>query len=462
MLQQHLPSVILREYDIRGIVGETLNEREAELIGRGYASLVKKYVGERERPVTVTVGRDGRLSSQPLEEALIRGINAAGVDVITIGLGPTPMLYFSVFHLKTDGGIMITGSHNPPNYNGFKMMIGQKSIYGDKIREIGQVVQKGHLATGQGRVDAYNIKQEYIARLKQDYDAGTRKLKIAWDCGNGAAGAVLAAMLKDSFDEHVVLFDDVDGTFPNHHPDPTKEANMQDLRAAIAKHGCDLGIAFDGDGDRLGVIDNTGRILTGDELLMILARGVLKTSPAATIIADVKASQTVFDDIARHGGKPIMWKTGHSLIKAKMSDVKAAFAGEMTGHIFYADKFFGFDDAIYAAIRLINDVRGMSVNLHDYCNELPKMMTSKEMRIECEEERKFAVIDEVKRRLQAAKAQVIDVDGVRVITSEGWWLLRASNTENALVARAEGYSEDGLKNLKSSLEEQLVASGIEL
>ncbi|HYG87976.1 MAG TPA: phosphomannomutase/phosphoglucomutase [Azospirillum sp.] len=445
---------ILREYDIRGIVGSTLTEDDARAVGRAFGTMVVRGGG-----TSACVGYDGRLSSPALEAAMVEGLVSTGLVVFRIGLGPTPMLYFATRDRHADAGIMITGSHNPPEYNGIKMMLGKGPVYGAMIQELGAIAGKGDYATGRGASEWIDVRDEYVARLLKDYD-GTRALKVAWDAGNGATGEILRRLTARLPGSHTCLFDDIDGTFPNHHPDPTVEKNLVDLKKAVAEQGCDLGIGFDGDGDRIGAIDHKGRVVWGDQLVAIYAADVLKSHPGATIIADVKTSQTVFDEIARHGGTPLMWKTGHSLLKAKMAETGSPLAGEMSGHIFFADRWYGFDDALYCAVRLIGLVSKLGVSLAELRDRLPNVVNTPETRFQIDEARKFKVVEEVKARVKDAGADVNDIDGVRVNTPDGWWLLRASNTQDVLVARAEAYDEAGLERLKGTLVDQLKKSGL--
>ncbi|MBS0224180.1 MAG: phosphomannomutase/phosphoglucomutase [Proteobacteria bacterium] len=449
-------STILREYDIRGVVGTTLHAADARAIGRTFGSMVRRKGGKR-----VALGYDGRLSSPDLAQACIEGLISSGVKVVNIGLAATPMLYFAVWHLDTDGGIQITGSHNPPDYNGFKMMMGKKSFYGPDIQKLGEMAAKGDFETGNGSVEQKSVLSDYAARLLKDVKPG-RKLKVAWDTGNGAVGVSIRAVVDKLPGEHFVLNEQVDGTFPSHHPDPTVPKNLEQLVAEVRRRGCDLGIAFDGDGDRIGAIDGKGRILWGDQLMILWARDVLKSRPGATIIADVKASQALFDEILRAGGTPLMWKTGHSLIKTKMAELKAPLAGEMSGHVFFADTFYGFDDALYCSLRLLNIVANERESLAEMRDKLPQLVNTPELRFDCAEERKFKIVDEVKARLKQAGAKVNDIDGVRVNTPDGWWLLRASNTQAVLVARCESANEAGLDRLKDDLKAALAASGVDL
>jgi len=445
----------LREYDIRGIVGDTLTEADAFAIGRVFASMVADQGGRR-----IAVGRDGRLSSPALEAALIKGLTASGAEVLSIGCGPTPMLYFAAFTTPTDGAVMVTGSHNPPNYNGFKMMLGKKPFFGKDIVELGRRAAAGEVvAEAAGSVTTKDISEAYIERLLQDWD-GEKKLNIVWDNGNGAAGDVLTKLVQKLPGKHKVINGKIDGNFPAHHPDPTVPKNLEQLIAAVKKEGADVGIAFDGDADRIGLVDDEGHILFGDQFLILMARDVLRAHPGATIIADVKASQVLFDEIAKAGGTPLMWKTGHSLIKSKMAETKAPLAGEMSGHIFYNDKWYGFDDALYAAVRVLGVIARSAESVSAFRASLPTVINTPELRFDCEEDRKFEVVKEVAARLKASGAKVSDTDGVRVTTEEGWWLLRASNTQAVLVARAESTSEAGLSHLKSELAGQLAASGL--
>ena len=446
---------VLREYDIRGIVGKTLHTADAFAIGRCFGSVVARGGGK-----TVAVGYDGRLSSPAMEQALTDGLMASGMNVIRIGRGPTPMLYFAATTMPADGGIMVTGSHNPPDYNGFKMMLGRKPFFGADILSVGTMAASGDVTNGAGSQRAVDVSGEYVARLLADWDGEDRALKVVWDNGNGSAGDVLGPLVRGLPGTHIVLNGEIDGTFPAHHPDPTVPKNLEQIIARVRAEGADLGIAFDGDADRIGVVDNTGEILYGDQILIVLARDVLKTHPGATIISDVKASQVLFDEIARAGGTPKMWKTGHSLIKSEMAATGSPLAGEMSGHVFFADKWYGFDDALYAAVRLLGIVARMGGKLSAVRTALPHVINTPEVRFDCDDVRKFKVIEEVAARLRQAGADVSDIDGVRVNTADGWWLLRASNTQAVLVARAEAKDEAGLDRLKAALVAQLKSSGL--
>nr|WP_310524756.1 phosphomannomutase/phosphoglucomutase [Polymorphobacter sp.] len=444
----------LREYDIRGLVGDTLTEADAYAIGRSFGTVIARAGGSK-----VAVGIDGRTSSPIFETALVRGLNESGIEAIRIGLGPTPMLYYAVYELACDGGIMITGSHNPPAYNGFKMMLKDRPFFGADIQALGRMAAAGDWNSGQAGSQSIDIMDRYVDRLLQDFDA-TTPFTIAWDCGNGVAGPVVERLVKRLPGTHHLLFTEVDGNFPNHHPDPTEEKNLADLKRAVADHHCDFGVAFDGDADRLGAVDGQGRVVWGDQLLGILAEPVLKALPGATIIADVKASQALYDRIAELGGKPLMWKTGHSLIKAKMKEVDSPLAGEMSGHIFFKHQWYGFDDGIYAAIRLIRAVSQLGGSLTALKDAMPAMVNTPELRFQSSEDRKFQVVAEVLARLKAAGANVNETDGARVTTPDGWWLLRASNTQDVLVARVEGRDPAALARLQADLDSALAQSGV--
>jgi phosphomannomutase len=453
-------STTLREYDIRGIIGETLGEADAYAIGRSFATMLGRAGGKK-----IAVGYDGRLSSPMLEAALVRGITEAGLDAVCIGMGPTPMLYYAEAILDdVDGGIEITGSHNPANYNGFKMVFQGRPFFGGDIQELGRIAAAGDWldgasAGGIGAASTYDIIDQYVERIVQA--APPLAFRIGWDAGNGAAGPVIKKLVKMLPGEHHLLFVDVDGQFPNHHPDPTDPANLVDLQRLVAEKNLDFGVAFDGDGDRIGAIDGHGRVIWGDQLLQIFAEDVLGDVPGTTIIADVKASQALFDRVEALGGKPLMWKTGHSLIKSKMKETESPLAGEMSGHIFFKHEYYGFDDAIYAAVRLMAASAKLGKSVTELRSAMPEMINTPEMRFQVDESRKFAVIDEVLARLEASGADVNATDGARVNTPDGWWLLRASNTQDVLVARAEASSTEGLDRLMAQIDAQLAASGLE-
>lgn len=454
-------STVLREYDIRGIIGETLGAEDARAIGRGFGTLIVRDGGKK-----VAVGYDGRVSSPMLAEALVEGLNASGVDVRRIGMSATPMLYYAEASAEeVDGGIQITGSHNPANYNGFKMVFRGRPFFGADILKLGEMASAGDWDDGTGTVEDVDILDAYIDRLLEGLDGLDTDvlsgLKVGWDAGNGAAGPALEKLAARLPGEHHLLFTEVDGEFPNHHPDPTVEENLEDLRSLVSAKSLDFGVAFDGDGDRIGAIDGEGRVIWGDQLLMIYAEDLLKTRPGATIIADVKASRALFDHVAACGGQPLMWKTGHSLIKSKMKETSSPLAGEMSGHVFFADTYYGFDDALYAGIRLIAASARLGKSITQLRSDMPQMLNTPEMRFQVDESRKFAAIEEVQERLADSPDEVNATDGVRVTNDDGWWLLRASNTQDVLVARAESNSEAGLERLLAQIDEQLGLSGLE-
>ena len=454
-------STVLREYDIRGIIGETLGADDARAIGRSFGTMLREAGGSK-----VAVGYDGRVSSPMLEHALIEGLTATGSDVVQIGMGATPMLYYAEASAEeVDGGIQITGSHNPANYNGFKMVFQGRPFFGADIQRLGEVSAAGAWLDGAGSVESKDILDEYVERMLQGLtginSAALAGLKVGWDAGNGAAGPALEKLATRLPGEHHLLFTEVDGNFPNHHPDPTVEANLADLKALVAEKKLDFGVAFDGDGDRIGAIDGQGRVIWGDQLLMIYAEDVLKDHQGATVIADVKASRALFDHVAQCGGEPLMWKTGHSLIKSKMKETGSPLAGEMSGHVFFADTYYGFDDALYAGVRLLAASARLGRSVTELRGAMPNMLNTPEMRFQVDENRKFATIDEVSARLADSPADVNATDGVRVTTDDGWWLLRASNTQDVLVARAESDTQDGLERLLAQIDEQLALSGLE-
>lgn len=444
--------VILREYDIRGIVGEQFDARDAYYVGRVFGSFVVREGGSR-----VCIGYDGRPTSPDLAAQVARGLADCGLSVELIGLGPTPMLYFSVRDRLSDAGVMITGSHNPAGYNGFKLSLQSRPVYGAMIAQLGEMAASGDFVDGEGSIREIDVRESYITRLLKDF-TNERALKVAWDIGNGAAGAVIRDLVAKLPGEHILLFDDIDGTFPNHHPDPTVDKNLDDLRRTVQDEKCDVGIAFDGDADRIGVIDENGRIVRCDTLLGIYAAEVLEAFPDAPIIADVKCSQNLFDEIKRLGGVPLMWKTGHSPIKAKMAETKAPLAGELSGHIFFNDKYYGYDDGLYCAIRLLNILAGDEKPLSSYIAHLPALISTPEQRIAVEEDIKFTIAPKILahlRETQEEGVEINDIDGIRVTSSAGWWLVRPSNTEAALVVRMEASSLEALEKMKETVSHEI-------
>lgn len=445
-------SDIFRQYDIRGIWEKDLTPETAFLIGRAFAT--RAAAQARPGRTEVSVGRDVRLSSPAISEHLIRGILSAGVDVVDLGPCPTPAQYFSLHHLDLAGGVMVTGSHNPPEYNGFKLSVGRETIHGSAIQEIRKIIETGTHREGSGVLRSYPILDHYIHYLARAFgDMGG--IKVVIDCGNGTAGLAAPQVLERLGADVVRLFCEPDGRFPNHHPDPVVPENLKDLIGAVRSHGADLGIAYDGDADRIGVVDARGEIIWGDRLMIIFARDILKTSPGASIIGEVKCSQLLYDDIRARGGNPVMWKTGHSLIKDKMKQTGALAAGEMSGHIFFADRYFGYDDAIYATLRLLEIVvkKGRPYRMAELLAGLPTVYSTPEIRFDCDDRLKFRVAERIREAF--AGYDVSTIDGARVNFGDGWALVRASNTQPALVLRFEASNEEALGRIRSLVEEKL-------
>lgn len=488
MLTQHLfdPS-ILREYDIRGVVGQTLHEADAYAIGRSFGTMVQRgwkpqgdpspvattclnrggANGDGPERKRIVVGYDGRLSSEMLEAALVRGLMDSGIDVLRIGMGPTPMLYFaetSGSGKEVVGGIQVTGSHNPADHNGFKMVLGGSAFFGRDIQMLGRIAGCGDWHVGVGTDERQDVVGDWlsamVARIAPALRHAMSGMRIGWDAGNGAAGPAIERLVAALPGEHYLLFTHVDGTFPHHHPDPSDEANLADLRALVAAKNLDFGVAFDGDADRIGAIDGQGRILAGDQLLAIFAQDFLQRAPGATIIADIKASLSLTRMVQEAGGTLLLWNAGHSHIKSKMKEAGVKLAGETTGHMFLAEDWYGFDDALYAAVALMGVLARQGQSLAALRNAMPLLHTTPEIRLAVESGRKFAVIDEVRDRLLAAGQEPVTIDGVRVAEPQGWWLLRASNTQEALSIRAESDTEAGLARMLASVDAQLAICGI--
>ncbi len=456
---------IFREYDIRGVVGQDLTVDVAESIGRAYGT-----VAHQRGCRTVAVGRDGRLTSPELRDRLVMGITATGVNVVDIGVCPTPLLYFALFELPVDGGVMVTGSHNAAEYNGFKLCVGRAAFYGKEIQELKQMIDASAYVCGSGTVSEASVIPRYLRDLKERF-AGVNAggVHVVIDCGNGAAGLVAKDALEQLGCRVTALYDDLDGRFPNHHPDPTVVDNLQDLIHTVKKVQADVGIAYDGDADRIGAVDEQGDILWGDRLMLIFARDILRHKPGSTFISEVKATQLLYEDIRARGGHIIMWKTGHSVLKEKMKAEHAVLAGELSGHIFFADRYFGYDDAIYASCRLVEMLSNTPDPLSSFLADLPSTQVTPEIRVDCADDVKFQVVEAIKKRILALAKQpsamasnlairdVVTIDGVRIQFDEGWGLIRASNTQPALVLRFEATSSERLHVLRAYVERELAS-----
>jgi len=439
---------IFREYDIRGLVDIDLTDDVVLQIGKGYAAYLSR-LGKKK----AAVGRDGRLSSPRFRDQLVRGMVSGGLEVIDLGVCPTPVFYFSLFHFDRDGGIMITGSHNPPEFNGFKVCAGKTTLYGEEIQNLKRIIETGDFPSGQGAVFSREIIPAYQDYLLKNVHLD-RSLKVVIDSGNGTAGAVAPKILRDLGCEVIDLYSEVDGRFPNHHPDPTIPENMQALIAKVKETKAEVGIGYDGDADRIGAVDQLGNIIWGDQLLILFSREILSRHPGATIVSEVKCSQNLYDDIARHGGQGIMWKAGHSLLKSKMKQEKALLGGEMSGHIFFADRYFGYDDAIYASCRLLEILSRTSRTIPELLSDLPKTFNTPEIRVDCPEEQKFELVEKVKESFRG-EYPLVDVDGVRILFPDGWGLVRASNTQPILVLRFEAQSEKRLQEIRNFVEKRI-------
>lgn len=441
---------IFREYDIRGVAGVDFDEEFAEVLGRAYATVLAGKGIEK-----AAVGRDCRTTSAGLAAALRRGIRRGGIDVVDVGMCPTPLLYYAVVHLELDAGIQVTGSHNPPDHNGFKIVVGRTTIYGEAIRDLERLIDSREFASGEGSEQTYPILAAYRGFLAEHFGKVAGGLRVVVDSGNGSAGPIAPVVYRDLGCEVIELYSEPDGTFPNHHPDPTVEDNMVDLVAKVRETGAALGIAFDGDADRIGVADETGRIVWGDELLVLFARDLLRRSPGATVVSEVKCSQRLYDDVAARGGKAVMWKAGHSLLKAKMRETGAQLGGEMSGHLFFADRYFGYDDAIYAGARLIEILAREGKTITELIADLPATVFTPEIRVDCPDDVKFDVAEAARRRFRELGYSTVDVDGVRVQFDNGWALVRASNTQPILVLRFEATDEESLGRYRSLVEHEV-------
>jgi len=442
-------SNIFREYDIRGIVGEHLTDETVAILGKAIGTFFHQNGAKR-----IAIGYDARVSSPRFCELLTKGFNETGCDAVLIGRVPTPVLYHTVFTKEVDGGVMITGSHNPPDHNGFKICLGKQTLFGSQIQEIMEIAFSGEFTSGEGKIEEIEVLEDYEKDILSKISLGTRKLKAVVDGGNGMGGVTGVPVYEKLGVELVKLFTEPDSNFPNHHPDPTVTENLQDCIKAVKETNADLGIAFDGDGDRIGVVDETGRIIWGDELMVLLSREILKENQGATIIAEVKCSQNLFNDIEKRGGNPIMWKAGHSLIKAKMKETHAALAGEMSGHIFFADKFYGFDDATYAGARVLEILSKTDLKLSELLADLSETFSTPELRVDCADERKFEIVAKIAEEF-AKTNEVITIDGARILFKNGWGLVRASNTQAILVLRFEADSEENLSKIRETVEKKV-------
>ncbi len=439
---------IFREYDIRGIVGEEISEQDAQSIGRSYGTLL---VNQNKKKVSV--GRDCRNTSDAFSRAFIQGILSTGCDVVDIGVCPTPVLYFSIHHLELEGGAMVTASHNPPEYNGFKLMSGMNSIHSQGLQDIRKKIENNAFVTGEGILTQSDVITPYKAMIIENINL-TQKIRVGIDSGNGTGGITALPVLRDIGCEVHDIYCDLDGSFPNHEADPTQKKNMMDLIALVEKHDLDLGVGYDGDADRIGVVDKKGNVIYGDQLMIIFAREILKRKPGSTFISEVKCSMVMYDEIKKQGGIAVMWRTGHSLIKKKMKEAGAVLAGEMSGHMFFKDRYYGFDDALYATCRLLEIMADTGLGVDELIQDLPKTFTTPEIRVDCPDAVKFDVVAKIVA-LYKGKQEVIDIDGMRAVYEDGWGLVRASNTQPALVLRFEALTQDRLDEIKNEIETDL-------
>jgi phosphomannomutase/phosphoglucomutase len=444
MAQQVNPR-IFRQYDVRGVVDDDLTESVVEELGRGYGAFMRRQ-GRKK----VSVGYDARPSSPGFRDALIKGILSTGIDVVDVGMLPTPTFYFSLFHLEVDGGVMITGSHNPPEFNGFKLAVGRTTIYGDEIQKVRKIIEAADYPSEDGSLEQQDVKPAYLETLRERIGPFQKKVKLVVDAGNGVAGMFCPQLLQDLGAEAHGLYCEVDGTFPNHHPDPTVPAFLTDLIARVMEEKADLGMAYDGDGDRLGVVDEEGNIIWGDQLLILFSREILARQPGAPIIFEVKCSQALAEEIEKAGGVPIMWRTGHSFIKKKMREENSPLAGEMSGHLFFADEYYGYDDAIYASLRLVRLLSRSDKSIREMLADVPKYHSTPEIRVDCPDDEKFQVVAALTEHFKK-RYEVFDVDGARILFGDGWGLVRASNTQPVLVLRFEAKTPQRLDEIQETV-----------
>lgn len=451
-------SSILKQYDIRGVVDKQINSEDAYYVGLSYGTLLRRKYNKK----SCVVGYDGRHTSPEYSKQVIKGLRECGLDVINIGLVPTPVVYFAIQNLNKDAGIIVTASHNPSEYNGFKMLTKEDPIWGDDIQQLGVYASNDDFekSSNEGKYEEFNIKPAYFEFILNHLKLGDRKLKIMWDAGNGAVASILKDIVAKFPNENLTMCDVVDGNFPNHHPDPAVEKNMEMLKKAVVNNGCDFGVGFDGDGDRIGVVDNKGVLLYGDQLLTILSREFLKNNPNEKVMSEVKASKVLYDDIKAHGGIPVMWKPGHSAQKSKMKSDNIKLAAETSGHVFYGENH-NYDDALYAGVKLMNFLSNTNENISDIRESFPKTYTTTEIRVTVGDDKKFEIVGEIAERMKKAGRKYVDVDGIRVETDDGWWLVRGSNTQPDITTRCEALSQEGLDKCKRELEEQLKLSGID-
>lgn len=440
---------IFREYDIRGTVEKDLTDDVVKNIGRAFAT----YMKDRGKK-NASVGRDGRLSSEHLKNLIVEGMVESGLNVVDLGQCPTPLFYFSLFNMDVDGGIMVTGSHNPPEFNGFKVAFGKTTLFGEEIQDIRKIIEEKRFTRSEGSYREYkNIVEDYYSFLRGNIKIN-KTFKIVVDAGNGVAGVVAVPIMREFKQDVIDIFCDVDGHFPNHFPDPTVEKNIVTLRETVLKNRADVGIGYDGDGDRIGVVDNEGNVIWGDYLMIIFARDIFKERQGAYFVSEVKCSKNLYEDIERHGGKPVMWKAGHSLIKQKMKELNAVLGGEMSGHMFFADRFFGYDDAIYASLRFIEIMEKDGRPVSEFLKDLPRLYSTPEIRVDCPDSVKFQVVKNLTEYYRK-KYNIIDIDGVRVLLDDGWGLVRASNTQPVLVLRFEAESPEALKRIQNMVNDDL-------
>ncbi|MFN7729764.1 MAG: phosphomannomutase/phosphoglucomutase [Bdellovibrio sp.] len=444
--------VIFREYDIRGVYNEQFDKDFAYLLAKSYAQYMVQKLGKKNP--TIALGHDARISGLEIKASLSKGLQECGVKVLYVGLVTSPISYFTTFDIPgVDGAFMVTGSHNPPEYNGFKISVGKGTIFGEEIQELRRIMEKGVFPEGRGSEEKIDIFPQYLARYKKEFGE-MKPIKVVLDCGNGAAGCITRRLFEVVGLKPTILFEEPDGNFPNHHPDPTVEKNLVDLKKQVLKEGAVVGIGFDGDADRIGLVDHTGRMIYGDELMVLISRDVLKHNQGAKIIGDVKCSDRLFDDIKKNGGEPVMWKTGHSLIKEKIKVEKAPFGGEMSGHIFFADRNYGYDDALYAALRVCEILSRTNKTIPELLSGLPVAYNTPELRIDTTEEKKVAIVEKLKAAFPAGSREYALnlIDGVRISFADGWALARASNTQPVLVLRFESETEAGLERIRGQIE----------